>query len=102
MIIQNGGFFCIIKSIYIYWPKRILFNGIFGFKFHYNQFEDEFGADRLEECFDNLKFIFITREDKILQGISLEKAFQTQKWSSEFSSLKRAKFNYLSIKKKSF
>lgn len=79
-----------------------MFNGIFGFKFHYNQFEDEFGADRLEECFDNLKFIFITREDKILQGISLEKAFQTQKWSSEFSSLKRAKFNYLSIKKKSF
>ncbi|WP_242202494.1 Stf0 family sulfotransferase [Aestuariivivens insulae] len=79
--------------------NRVTPNGTFGFKLHYNQYEQEFEDRRLEDCFGNLRYIFITRNDKIFQGISLEKADQTNKWSSEFVSNKKAIFNFKNIKK---
>jgi trehalose 2-sulfotransferase len=78
---------------------RVTNNGIFGFKIHYHQFKTEFEDDNLDTYFEDLNYIFITRKDKILQGISLLKAMQTGKWSSEFKSINRSNFSYYYIKK---
>lgn len=77
---------------------RVSSNGIFGFKIHYNQYVETFDKKNLSSYFNNLNYIFITREDKIMQGISLEKAMQTQKWSSEFIPIRKSRFNYKGIK----
>lgn len=80
--------------------NRVTPNGIFGFKLHYNQFELEFENNCLDNYFENLKYIFITRKDKILQGISLEIAYQSNQWSSEFKLEKKPIFNFRNIKKR--
>ncbi|NJW54047.1 Stf0 family sulfotransferase [Salinimicrobium oceani] len=77
---------------------RVSKNGYFGFKIHYNQYNSVFEDIPLESFFPNIKYIFITRKDKIMQGISLEKATQTNKWSSEFKAVNTSRFNYSNIK----
>lgn len=79
---------------------RVSDNGVFGFKIHFNQFSNEFVETGLETCFPNLKYVFIKRQDKIAQGISLEKAYQTNQWSSKFDSDKTAQFKFKDIKKR--
>lgn len=79
---------------------RVSDNGIFGFKIHFNQFSNEFVETDLEKYFPNLKYVFIKRQDKIAQGISLEKAYQTNQWSSKFDSDRAAQFKFKDIKKR--
>lgn len=80
---------------------RVSENGVFGFKLHYNQYVEQFEKNNLSDYFEDLKYIRIIRKDKVLQGISLEKALQTNFWSSEFheNAKLKARFNYYSIKK---
>jgi len=80
--------------------NRVSDNGVFGLKMHFNQFKTQFNVSDLNDVFRNLKFIFITRSDKVAQAISLEIAVQTNKWSSEFNRENKAEFNYNNIKKK--
>lgn len=80
--------------------NRATSNGVFGFKIHFNQFAKAFKEEPLEGCFSDLKFIFLTRSNKIAQGISLEIAYQTNQWSSNFNKDKKAKFNFKDIKKR--
>lgn len=94
----NRWHFCSIQEyISLLITNRSTNNGIFGLKLHYNQYISYFENEILDEYFSDLKYIFITRRNKVLQGISLEKAFQTGQWTSEFSKIDYFKFNYNSI-----
>lgn len=79
---------------------RVSDNGIFAFKIHFNQFTEEFPNSNMDKFFKDLKYIFISRNDKVSQGISLEIAVQTNKWSSDFQNDKKALFNFKDIKKR--
>jgi LPS sulfotransferase NodH len=69
-------------------------NGVFGLKIFWFQLEflvaklsrihgrAEPDFDLLDQEFPNLRFIFLTREDKVRQAISWVKAHQTQMWWS--------------------
>jgi LPS sulfotransferase NodH len=98
--IKRWEFNTIQEYIYLLKENRVSNNGVFGLKLHFNQYELEFGNDDLSSYFDGLKYVFITRKDKISQGISLEKALQTNKWSSEFKATNKAVFKYKSIRKR--
>lgn len=64
--------------------NRVTTNGVFGFKIHFEQKNKIFNSFPIHMFIPDLVHIHIVRKDKILQGISLERAFQTGKWSSEF------------------
>ncbi|MBV9269091.1 MAG: sulfotransferase, partial [Acidobacteriaceae bacterium] len=68
-------------------------NGVFGFKIHWSHFENllcrlhrfvEFkpksGPEVLQTLFPNLRYIRLTRRDKVKQAISFSKARQTDVW----------------------
>ncbi len=67
-------------------------NNVFGAKIHWHQFLHlrsklrsilgEAGSDieRLRHAFPGLKYIFLTRRDKVLQAVSYVKAIQTDVW----------------------
>jgi LPS sulfotransferase NodH len=69
-------------------------NGVFGAKVHWHQFgylRDKLGLARgafngdlenLAQTFPGVKFIYLTRRDKVLQAISYVKAIQTDVWHS--------------------
>jgi LPS sulfotransferase NodH len=56
-------------------------NGVFGFKAHYSQLENIIGNIDLENTFPDIKYVYITRNDKIRQGISLYRALLTKSWA---------------------
>jgi len=61
-------------------------NGIFGAKGHYPQLQDWFFKQGivLDELFPNLRYIYITRQDRLRQAISYVKAMQTNRWTSDW------------------
>jgi trehalose 2-sulfotransferase len=58
-------------------------NGVFGFKAHFFQLEEAFPRDSLEEAFPGLRYVYITRDDRLRQAISWARALQTHKWASD-------------------
>ncbi len=81
-----------------YFPKVLTFgstpNGVFGAKVIWPQFEhltaalrlnDKSGMcdrDRLARTFPDLRYIFLTRSDKVRQAVSYDRAIQTDVWHS--------------------
>jgi LPS sulfotransferase NodH len=62
---------------------RMSDNGVFGFKAHYPHFQAALrGYPELLVRLQPLRFVFIRREDKIAQAVSLAKAYQTRAWLS--------------------
>lgn len=61
-------------------------NGVFGCKAHFHQFEIAFGTEQIPPVFPNLKFIWLTRQDKVRQAVSYARAIQTDQWSSQSAS----------------
>jgi len=70
-------------------------NGVFGVKMMQSYFglaterlrelggaDEQSAAELLESCFPRLRYIFLTRDDKVRQAISLEKAIQSDEWES--------------------
>ena len=69
---------------------RMSDNGIFGLKAHFHHFRAALRAcPSTLERLQPLQFIFIRREDKIAQAVSLAKALQTRAWLG-LSTLERA------------
>ena len=62
-------------------------NGIFGVKGHHNQLRSWFFKDgiELDDCLPNLKYVYIVRQDRLRQAISLVNAVQTNRWRSNWS-----------------
>ena len=58
-------------------------NGVFGLKVHHNQLGDILGQRDPAEVFPNLRFIYITRRDRIRQAVSFARAMQTEQWASD-------------------
>jgi trehalose 2-sulfotransferase len=58
-------------------------NGVFGFKTHFFQLEAAFPGGALEEAFPRLRYVYISRGDRLRQAISWARALQTHKWASE-------------------
>jgi LPS sulfotransferase NodH len=57
-------------------------NGRFGVKMHYSQYEKQLGLRPLEALFPNLRYISITREDRVAQAVSWWKASQSGQWAA--------------------
>lgn len=57
-------------------------NGVFGVKAHYHQYQQQFGVDKLPSFCNELRFIWLTRNDLIGQAISYWRAIQTNQWAS--------------------
>ena len=67
-------------------------NGVFGAKLHWHQFqhlrkklrlilgEDRSDLDRLHRAFPGLRYVFLTRRDKVRQAVSYSRAIQTGVW----------------------
>ena len=73
--------------------------GVFGFKAHFHQYEIAFGVEQLPPLFPGLRFICLTRQDKVRQAISYSKAIQTNQWSSLLPSTNESpKFDFQQIK----
>jgi LPS sulfotransferase NodH len=58
-------------------------NGFFGFKAHYPQVEEAFGDRDPSRTFPNLRFVYITRRDRLRQAISWARALQTGLWAAD-------------------
>jgi len=70
-------------------------NGVFGMKEHFIHFEDfirEYPA--LLEVLAPMTYIYISREDKVAQAVSMAKALQTQEWTSRMESGQSAPLQY--------
>src|SRR3954451_20274981 len=63
--------------------KKTSPNGVFGFKVHYEQYVDAFSARELSLLFPNLRFIRITRRDRLRAAVSFARALQTDQWASD-------------------
>ena len=62
---------------------RMSDNGVFGLKVHFPHFRAALrGCPGLLERLEPLKFVFIRRQDKIAQAVSLAKAYQSRAWLS--------------------
>jgi LPS sulfotransferase NodH len=63
--------------------RRTSKNGVFGMKAHFHHF-DAFRKDypELLEVLSPLTYIFISREDRVAQAVSMAKALQTDWWTS--------------------
>ena len=62
-------------------------NGVFGVKGIHTQLRSYFFKDgiELDDCFPNLRYIYIARQDRLRQAISLVKAMQTNRWRSNWT-----------------
>jgi LPS sulfotransferase NodH len=80
-LIQSGQF---SYSDYIEALKRhrTSESGFFGFKAHWGQFKRLKREVNIHSAFDNLKFVYLEREDKIAQAISMHKASLLKQWTS--------------------
>ena len=63
--------------------KKTTPNGVFGFKAHYHQLANAFREADMSAHFPDLRYIYITRDDRIRQAVSYAKAVQTGQWASE-------------------
>ena len=61
--------------------KKTTANGVFGFKSHFHQYRRTFGLEQLPDL-PNLKFILLTRQDKVRQAVSYSRAIQTNQWAA--------------------
>ena len=63
--------------------RRTSANGIFGLKAHFHNFE-AFLKDypALLEVLSPVAYVYISREDKVAQAVSMAKAYQTASWTS--------------------
>jgi len=57
-------------------------NGVFGFKAHYHQIKNTFGDRDLREVFPKLRFVYITRRDRVRQAVSFARAMRTEQWAA--------------------
>jgi LPS sulfotransferase NodH len=57
-------------------------NGVFGAKVHWGQYQPAFGERDPRGLFPNLRFVHITRRDRVRQAVSWVRAMQTLKWTS--------------------
>lgn len=75
-------------------------NKIFGAKIHYHQLSNfNIKNSELNTLFNNPKYIFIRRKDKLDQAISLSKALQSRQWAiSEGEKLSDSEYSYNQIK----
>ncbi len=70
-------------------------NGVFGMKAHFHHFEaflKEYPA--LLEVLSPITFIYISRQDKIAQAVSMAKALQTGQWTSRMEAGPGARLQY--------
>jgi LPS sulfotransferase NodH len=58
-------------------------NGVLGFKAHVFQLETAFPDHLLEQAFPGLRYVHISRRDRLRQAISWARALQTHRWASE-------------------
>jgi LPS sulfotransferase NodH len=63
--------------------KKTSPNGVFGFKIHWDQYVDFFSDRDLRAEFPNLRFILITRRDRLGQTISFSRAVQSGQWAHD-------------------
>lgn len=95
-------------------PIRTTRNGVFGASIHIHQWLNLFQKNihnltkharidwliqTLQNSFPNPHFIFLYREDLLMQAISMNIARQTDAWSSTLNELREPQYNYQSIKK---
>jgi len=57
-------------------------NGVFGIKVHWGQLRPALGGADPGEVFPALRYIHISREDRLRQAVSWVRAFQTNQWAS--------------------
>jgi LPS sulfotransferase NodH len=58
-------------------------NGIFGFKAQFFQLAEAFPDWQVEAAFPSLRYVYITRRDRLRQAISWARAVQTGWWASD-------------------
>jgi LPS sulfotransferase NodH len=78
---DRWNIFSLEEYINILKIKRKSENGVFGFNAHYFQLEKIIDDIDFGSIFPNLKYIYISRNDKIRQGISLYRGFLTKSWA---------------------
>ncbi len=69
--------------------KKTSPNGVFGFKAHYFQLVEAFPNGRLEAAFPGLRYVYISRRDRLRQAISWARAEQTGRWASTNQPIRR-------------
>ena len=66
--------------------RRTSKNGVFAMKAHFHHFEAFLrGYPSLLQVLSPMTFIYISREDKIAQAVSMAKALQTGRWTSRMA-----------------
>src|SRR4051812_30708315 len=58
-------------------------NGVFGFKAQFFQLAEAFPDGELDAAFPSLRYVYITRRDRLRQAISWARAVQTGWWASD-------------------
>ena len=75
--------------------RRTSRNGVFGMKAHFHHFEAFLKAyPELLEVLSPMTFIYISRQDKIAQAVSMAKALQTGQWTSRMEAGPGARLRY--------
>jgi LPS sulfotransferase NodH len=64
-------------------------NGVFGLKLLYGQL-GELGEADPRRLFPNLRFVYVTRRDRLRQAVSFARATQTEQWASDHPEPRRA------------
>ena len=57
-------------------------NGVFGIKAHFGQMQHALGDRDPSEVFPHLRFVYVTRRDRVRQAVSWSRAAQTGEWST--------------------
>lgn len=78
--------------------KRTSKNGVFGMKAHFHQFNHFFNNLPIDQYFNNLRYIYITRQNHLKQAVSFAKALQTKKWAYDEQALREPVYNFDEIK----
>jgi LPS sulfotransferase NodH len=72
-------------------------NGVFGIKAMYHQMRDTLGSTSPAEYFPNLRYVYVTRRDRVGQAVSFARAIQTEQWTSHQPRGKPPKFDRAQI-----
>ncbi len=84
--LKNSGKFKISNYIEELKKHRTTSNGYFGFKAHWGQFKWLCTECDISAEFPKMKFIYLTREDKVAQAVSFSKASYSKQWNSSLKS----------------